>query len=456
MRIFVAGATGVLGRRAVASLIAAGHDVTGIARTPAKAAELRAQGASPVEVSLFDPDALRAAVGGHDAVVNLATKIPSLSRAARDSAWAENTRIRVEGSRNLVDAAIAAGAQVFVQESIAFQYGEHGTEWIDADQTPVSDSPFLEPNRTAEVNAARFGESGGRAVVLRFGAFQAADAAHTIAAFDAARRGMLLDLVAPDGYQPAIDADDAATAVVAALAAPSGTYDIVDEPITRREYSHALARAVGRRRLTSMRPMARAGGSKANVLAWSQRVSNAKFVAATGWRPESATLRDTVRKVAAEMHVEPALSGVARALLWLLALFGLSLGVYAQFFPRAFYDDFPFGRSWVAHDGPYNEHLIRDFGAMNLALTAVTLAALYFGSLAAARAAAAGWIVFSVPHFLYHLRNLEHYDTVDQFGNVVSLASALLLAVLLGIVLARPRRRLAPPTAARTDVNIPA
>ena len=61
MRIFVAGATGVLGRRAVASLIAAGHDVTGIARTPAKAAELRAQGASPVEVSMFEPDALRAA-----------------------------------------------------------------------------------------------------------------------------------------------------------------------------------------------------------------------------------------------------------------------------------------------------------------------------------------------------------------------------------------------------------
>ena len=293
--------------------------------------------------------------------------------------------------------------------------------------------------------------------MLRFGAFQAADATHTIAAFDAARRGMLLDLVAPDGYLPAIDADDAATAVVAALAAPSGTYDIVDEPITRREYAHALARAVGRRRLTSMRPMAmrrREQGQRRSR--GSQRVSNAKFVAATGWRPESATLRDTVRKVAAEMHVEPALSGVARALLWLLAFFGLSLGVYAQFFPRAFYDDFPFGRSWVAHDGPYNEHLVRDFGAMNLALTAVTLAALYFGSLAAARAAAAGWIVFSVPHFLYHFRNLEHYDTADQIGNVVSLASGLLLAVALGIVLARPPRRLAPPTAARTDVNIPA
>src|SRR5262245_57624438 len=118
MRIFVAGATGVIGKRAVRDLLAAGHEVTAIARTPAKAAELRAAGATPVEVSLFDPDALRATVAGHDAVANLATKIPPLSRAAMDSAWNENTRIRVEGSRNLVDAAIAAGAHVFVQESI--------------------------------------------------------------------------------------------------------------------------------------------------------------------------------------------------------------------------------------------------------------------------------------------------------------------------------------------------
>jgi nucleoside-diphosphate-sugar epimerase len=112
MRVFVAGATGVIGRRAVAQLIAAGHEVTGIARAPAKAAQLRRAGAVPVEVSLFDPAALTAAVAGHDAVVNLATKIPTLTQAARASAWDENNRIRIEGSRNLVDAALAAGVDV--------------------------------------------------------------------------------------------------------------------------------------------------------------------------------------------------------------------------------------------------------------------------------------------------------------------------------------------------------
>src|SRR5690242_528809 len=122
MRIFVAGATGILGRRAVADLVAAGHSVTAVVRSDAKADVARALGAEPVRVSLFDPEALRAAVAGHDAVCNLATHIPPLSRAADPRAWNENNRIRSEASGNLVDAALAAGASVYVQESIAFLY----------------------------------------------------------------------------------------------------------------------------------------------------------------------------------------------------------------------------------------------------------------------------------------------------------------------------------------------
>jgi len=123
MRVFVAGATGVAGRRAVARLVAAGHDVTGIARSAEKEALLASLGARSVRAGLFDPEALRNAIAGHDAVVNLATKIPTLSKMAQMSAWQENERIRREASGYLVDAAIAAGATVFVQESLAFLYG---------------------------------------------------------------------------------------------------------------------------------------------------------------------------------------------------------------------------------------------------------------------------------------------------------------------------------------------
>jgi nucleoside-diphosphate-sugar epimerase len=429
MRIFVAGATGVIGRRAVVQLIAAGHVVTGVARTPNKAAALRRAGAAAVDVSLFDPVALRAAVAGHDAVVNLATKIPTFTQAARDSAWEENTRIRVEGSRNLVDAALAAGATVFVQESIAFVYGEHGDAWIDASTTELSASPFTEPVRAAEASTARFTAAGGRGVVLRFGTFQASESHHATSMFKAARRGFVLDLGDPNGYFPAVDADDAARAVVAALDVPAGVYDIVDdEPITRHDAAVAFGRAVGRRRLRRV-PGANLAAAKAGPLTNSQRVSNNAFRAASGWRPEVRNRRDAIAKMAGELDIAPALGRATRILLWLLAASGLAIGVYAEFFPRAFYDDFPFGRNWVAHDGPYNEHLIRDFGAMNLALAAVTLVALYYATRAAARAAAIGWIVFSVPHAVYHFRNLGHYDTADQIGNVVTLTFGVALAV---------------------------
>src|ERR1700688_1701664 len=108
MRVFVAAATGVLGRRAGRGLTAAGHDVRALVRSPAKAMIARSLGATPVEASLFDPDQLRAVVAGHDAVCNLATHIPPLTRAADRRSWDENNRIRSEGSRNLVDAALAA------------------------------------------------------------------------------------------------------------------------------------------------------------------------------------------------------------------------------------------------------------------------------------------------------------------------------------------------------------
>jgi nucleoside-diphosphate-sugar epimerase len=440
MRIFLAGATGVLGRRATVLLVAAGHAVTAVGRGPEKRAWLQRVGARPVDVSLFDADALRTAVQGHDAVVNLATKIPPLNKANRPSAWAENTRIRTEGARNLAAAAIAAGAQVYVQESIAFLYGEHGGEWVDASTTPIVDSDFSEPVKAAEASAARVTEAGGRGVVLRFGTFQAGESAHTHAVLAAARRGVLFDVVPPEGYLPTIDADDAAAAVVAALAAPAGVYDVVDEPVTRAEYARALAAAVGRSRLHGGGVVRRVAGKRAGPLASSQRVSGTRFTDATGWRPRCRTVADAIAKAAVESGLGRSLAGPVRLLLWLLVPVVLFLGMYASLAPRAFYDDFPFGRGWVAHDGPYNEHLIRDFGALNLALAVIGIAALLAGSLVLTRAWALGYLAFAVPHAVYHFRHLEHYDTGDKFGNVISLTSGVFLAAMLLWLSFRPAR----------------
>jgi nucleoside-diphosphate-sugar epimerase len=452
MRVFAVGATGVLGHRAVARLVAAGHQVTGVSRSPEKDAVLESIGARPVRVDLFDVDGLRAVVAGFDAVVNIATKIPPVAQLAHADAWAENDRIRREASGNLVDAAIAAGASVFVQESLAFMYGEHGSEWIEAGSTPLGEAQFTGAIAAAESNVARFRAHGGRGVVLRFGRFYAPDSDQSLASLAAARRGLLLDVGAADSFSPAIDVDDAACAVVAALDAPAGTYDIVDsEPLPRREQAAALARTVGRSRLWRGPPGG--GPQKPGLLGASQRVSNRAFHDATGWTPLSTSVREGYPKLATAARVEPSLPGRARLMLWILAASAFGLGVQAEFFPRSFYDDFPFGRGWVAMDGRYNEHLIRDFGALNLGMLAVTIGAIFVGTRAVSRIAAISWIVYSVPHLVYHLRHLTMvmpgFDKVAMIG---SLSVPVLLAI--GVLLDHSARTTVATGRARSDAQV--
>jgi hypothetical protein len=132
----------------------------------------------------------------------------------------------------------------------------------------------------------------------------------------------------------------------------------------------------------------------------------------------------------------------ARIALALLVAEGLIVGAWAAFWPRSFYDDFPGGgRAWVAADGPYNEHLVRDFGDLNLALAAVTLVALVVLGRAVVMAAGLGWFVYQAPHLAYHLRHLGVYDTSDKLLNVTSLVLALVLPVVVVLLAVRSGRR---------------
>lgn len=126
-----------------------------------------------------------------------------------------------------------------------------------------------------------------------------------------------------------------------------------------------------------------------------------------------------------------------------LAATGLMVGGWAAFAPRSFYVDFPgAGRAWVAVDGPYNEHLVRDFGALNLALAAVTIVALVTLAPTAVYAAGAGWIVYQGLHLAYHLRHLDVYDTVDKAANVVLLTLGIVVPVILIVAVARRPRQM--------------
>jgi hypothetical protein len=110
--------------------------------------------------------------------------------------------------------------------------------------------------------------------------------------------------------------------------------------------------------------------------------------------------------------------------------------------PESFYGDFPAIRpAWVAVDGPFNEHLIRDVGAMFLALAVIALVAAITGSSGQARLAGLAWLVFSVIHFAYHVTHLQVYAMLDQWLNVVSQVASILVA--LAVVLIPAQRRAA-------------
>jgi nucleoside-diphosphate-sugar epimerase len=248
---------------------------------------------------------VRGAVAGHDVVCNLATNIPPTTKAARGSAWAGNDRIRREASRLLVDGALATGAGRFVQESITFIYADAGERWIHEDD-PLDVPTHARSTLDAQAQAERFAASGGVGVVLRFGLFYGPDSHHTIDTVRMARRRLATTFGRRDAYLSSITTDDAATAVVAALAATSGVYNVVDdEPLTRREHFGVLAHALGVRAPHFAPSVARkVGGSKTELLARSQRVSNERFKKETGWAPEYLCAREGWPAVVAAMQNE--------------------------------------------------------------------------------------------------------------------------------------------------------
>lgn len=142
---------------------------------------------------------------------------------------------------------------------------------------------------------------------------------------------------------------------------------------------------------------------------------------------------------------------VVRVALAVLAGTGLLIGAWASLSPRSFYDEFPGGgRAWVAADGPYNEHLIRDFGDLNMAIGVVALVAAVTMVRAAVVAAGLAWVVYSLPHLVYHLRHLDVYDTSDQVTSIVSLIGSLVLPVV--VLVYEFRRRPAPVVSERSPV----
>src|SRR4051812_214972 len=163
--IVVTGSTGVIGRRAVRELVAAGHRVTGVTRSARGRERIGSLGAGTVEPDVFDEASLRRAFDGADVVINLLTHIPSTDRMADPAAWEENDRLRTEASAAIARAARAARVQRLVQESIAFVYADGGDAWLDEDATGGGGGGATTPV-TAEPNPRGPFDGGTRGVRL--------------------------------------------------------------------------------------------------------------------------------------------------------------------------------------------------------------------------------------------------------------------------------------------------
>jgi nucleoside-diphosphate-sugar epimerase len=296
MRIFFAGATGVIGRRLLPLLVASGHRVVAMTSSPERAGPLADAGAEPVVCDVFDADAVRAAVvaARPEVVMHQLTRLPATIDPRRlAEAYAPNDRIRREGTANLVAGAEAAGVRRLVAQSVAFACVPADGP-VDEDQPLALEAPDPWGNAVRAVAELerRVGGADLEGVVLRYGFFYGPGTSFAPDGQQAAEvRARRLPLIGDgSGVWPMIHVDDAATAAAAALdgGAP-GIYNVVDDdPAPAREWLPAYARALGAkppRRVPAWLARLVAGPAIVSLAQNRARPSNARFRAAFGWEP---------------------------------------------------------------------------------------------------------------------------------------------------------------------------
>jgi len=291
MNVFVAGGSGTIGVPLVRALVRAGHQVTALTRSPEKMRHLEALGASAAVADALDRDALTAVVKAvrPTHVIHQLTALPKGGpRRARD--LVATNRLRVDGTRHLLDAAIAAGARRFIAGSFAP---------LTADGSPLeADDPAAAAARSMEnqvLDASRRGAVEG--IVLRYGLFYGLEAPSTRAMIELIRRGRLPVVRGDVSQLPIIHVDDAVGATELALTAgrPGEAYDIVDDrAVSLTDIVQAIAHCTGSPApftVPTWLPRLIAP-YMARVTAVRMPLSNRRARTELGWRPAYPTLQD--------------------------------------------------------------------------------------------------------------------------------------------------------------------
>jgi nucleoside-diphosphate-sugar epimerase len=291
VKVFVAGGSGTIGVPIVRALVAAGHQVCALTRTAAKRDELLGLGASVAIADALDRDGLIAAVAEARPthVIHQLTALPK-DGIRRASELAATNRLRIDGTRNLLDAAIHAGAHRFVVGSFAI-LSPRDTTAGPSDEAAAA----VRSMETQVLEATQRGLIEG--VILRYGLFYGPEAPSTLAMVDMVRKRRLPVVRGDAGLLPVIHVQDAVSATVAALdAAPAGAaYDIVDDhPASMTEIAETIASCTGAPhplRVPAWLPKLIAP-YLARVTSVRLPLSNAQAKADLGWRPKFPSMRE--------------------------------------------------------------------------------------------------------------------------------------------------------------------
>ncbi len=301
MRVFLAGASGAIGRPLTRQLLAGGHEVVGMTRREERAEEIRAAGARAVLCDVFDREALGTALRSAEpeVVVHALTALPQRFNPKENYLESTN-RIRTEGTRNLIAAAETAGARRLIAESVAFIYAPSG-KWVKEEDAPLNtEAPgyFGEGMRALADLEAQVSGSRLQSTVMRYGWFYGPGTHFDRDGSQAedARRRRLPIVGSGQGTFSFLHVDDAAAATVAAVERPvAGIFNIVDEePAPMREWVPVYAQALGAKKpLRIPTWVARlVAGSATVATATSLRgASNAKAKRELDWRPAHPSWR---------------------------------------------------------------------------------------------------------------------------------------------------------------------
>jgi nucleoside-diphosphate-sugar epimerase len=302
MKVFVAGASGVIGRPLVRRLVAAGHAVTGMTSRERNTDAIESAGAQPVVCDALDPEAVKAIVveAAPEVVISQLTRLPA-DYDPRKIDYEPTNRARYEGGRNLIAAARQAGARRFVSQSVAFIYAPEGGMVKDEEAPPWIDppQPFAGGARSTLDHERDVLEAPGiDGLVLRYGQFYGPGTYYASdgSVAEQVRRRRFPIVGGGGGHFSFIHVEDAASATVAAVdrGAP-GIYNVVDdEPAAERDWLPIYAAALGAkppRRVPTW--LARlVAGRFAVIMATELRgASNAKAKRELGWEPNHASWR---------------------------------------------------------------------------------------------------------------------------------------------------------------------